>query len=100
MDMKKVLVNFEIPNFTPDQYDKVWDELRRTGHESPQGLITHAGAQSDRAFVVFDVWESEEAFREFGKTLMPLLTKHGVTQVQPRILPLRYMYNGKTKVMS
>lgn len=98
--MKKVLVNFEFPNLSPEQYDQVWDELRRSGHENPKGLITHAGAQSDSGFVVFDVWESEEAFREFGKILTPVLSKQGVSQVQPRILPLRFMYSGKSAVMA
>jgi len=33
------------------------------------------------------VWESEEAFREFGETIIPILRELGLAEAQPRIYP-------------
>jgi hypothetical protein len=41
--------------------------------------------------MVVDVWESKEAFDEFGKTLMPIIAKQDVPMVQPQILPAHYV---------
>jgi hypothetical protein len=45
--------------------------------------------------VVVDVWESEEHFNKFGETLVPILTKVGVTQVPPLITPVYFEYSGE-----
>jgi heme-degrading monooxygenase HmoA len=51
-----------------------------------EGLLVHATGEGADGFRVVDVWESEDAFREFGKTLMPLLDEMGVTD-QPEVYP-------------
>ncbi|GGQ64724.1 hypothetical protein Saso_49610 [Streptomyces asoensis] len=38
--------------------------------------------------LVVDVWESEEAFRQFGATLGPILRELGVEGVRPRTYPV------------
>lgn len=91
--MKKVVVKFNFTGVNIEQYDKVWEDLRATGHTNPKGLISHVGAEKpNKGLLVVDVWESEEAFNEFGKTLMPLIAKQGIPLVQPTILPARYVY--------
>jgi hypothetical protein len=90
--MKKVVVLFNFPNVSLKQYDAVWDDLRAAGHSNPKGLISHVGAATpDNGIMVVDVWESKEAFDEFGKTLMPIIAKQGVPMVQPQILPAHYV---------
>jgi hypothetical protein len=37
---------------------------------------------------VFDVWDSQEAFDEFGATLMPILEAHGVDPGTPMVAPV------------
>jgi hypothetical protein len=38
-----------------------------------EGLLVHAAGQGAGGFRVVDVWESEDAARRFGETLMPIL---------------------------
>ncbi len=92
--MKKVMVQFNAPGMTEKQYDQVWQDLRAAGHANPKGLIHHAGAQSDKGWMVMDIWESADHFNEFGKTLMPILDKNGVPPAEPVVLPLHYLYSG------
>lgn len=92
--MKKVMVQFSIPGMSVKQYNQCWDEMRKTGYSNPKGLLHHVGAQQGNNMVAVDVWESEEAFNEFGKVLMPIFVKMGVTPVQPEITPVAYEYSG------
>ncbi len=89
------MVQFNTPGMTAKQYDQIWADLRAAGQENPKGLLYHVGAQDGNNWVVVDTWESEEAFNEFGKTLIPLLSKNGVQENQPKVLPLHNEYTGK-----
>ena len=92
--MNKILVHFDAPNMKADTYDKIWDDLRSAGYSQPKGLVHHYGAPNGEGWWVTDVWESAESFQEFGKTLMPILEKHGYAHLQPRIMPLHYEVAG------
>jgi hypothetical protein len=88
-----VVAVFQSPSLTEEQYE---ESVRRlTGGkahvESPadwpvEGLLAHIAGQGDSGFRVVDVWESEDAFRRFGETLMPILQELGV-EGQPEIYP-------------
>jgi len=88
--MKKVLVQFSFPGVTSKQYDQVWDELRKAGFDHPQGLVHHTSAQQGNNWIVVDVWESENHFKKFGETLMPILKKVNVPSIQPIVSPVYY----------
>ena len=93
--MKKVAVLFNALGGTSEQYDKIWDDLRAAGESNPKGLISHVGAaKPDGSWFVCDIWESEEDFKEFGKVLMPIITKSGMPPAEPMILPAHYVYIG------
>ena len=94
--MERVIVQFNIPGGTAQQYDQVWEELRRAGHSNPLGLHHHIGAQQGKNWLVVDVWESREAFNNFSKILMPILKKVGlnVEQTTPVITSLYSEYEG------
>jgi hypothetical protein len=85
---KKQLVQFTFPGLTERQYDQVWNELRRAGHATPSGLIHHVSVFQDNNCLVFDIWESQEAFDRFGKILMPILYKVGIDEPKPKITPV------------
>lgn len=80
-----VVAVFQSPNFTQEQYE---ESVRRiTGGkervESPAdwpvpGLLAHIAGQGPNGFRVVDVWESDDAFRRFGETLIPILQELGV----------------------
>lgn len=93
--MKQVVIHFEFPNITQQQYDAVWEDLRKSSNPNPKGLLFHVGARkADGGLFVTDVWESEQAFEEFGKTLFPLIEKHDIPKIQPAIMPVYYVYEG------
>jgi hypothetical protein len=98
--MKKVLVLFEFPTATLSQYENVWKDLSAAGMEHPKGLISHVGCQKpEGSLMVVDVWESAEAFREFGNTLMPIIIKNGIPLTEPKILNAHYVYTPEPRKM-
>jgi hypothetical protein len=81
------------PTLTQEKYDEVVRNLSggKGRMESPSdwpvdGLLVHAAGQGESGFRVVDVWESEEACREFGETLAPLLQQAGIED-QPELYP-------------
>jgi len=79
-----VVAVFQAPALTQEQYEE--SVVKLTGKnrmESPsdwpvEGLLAHVAGQGPNGFRVVDVWESEEAFRRFGESLMPILQEAGV----------------------
>jgi hypothetical protein len=95
--MKKVVVIFNSPQFNAKNYDQVWEDLKAAGHAHPKGLISHVGfAKPEGGWMVVDVWESTEAFNEFGKTLIPIIQKIGVQVDDPVIVPAHYVYQPES----
>ena len=96
--MKKILVQFNIPDMTTQKYDQCWEEMRNTGHSNPKGLLHHVSSNQGNNMIAIDVWESEEAFNEFGNVLMPLFQKFGIPPTQPVITPVYYEYSAEVEV--
>jgi hypothetical protein len=88
-----VVVVFQSPSLTQENYE---ESVRRITNgksklESPadwpvEGLLVHAAGEGENGFRVVDVWESEDAFRSFGDTLLPILQDLGV-EGQPEVYP-------------
>lgn len=87
------MVLFNAPGMTSKQYDQVWDDLRAVGQSHPEGLLYHVGAPTADGWTVVDVWESEELFNEFGKTLIPILEKNQITSKEPTVTQVHYSYS-------
>jgi hypothetical protein len=88
-----VVAVFQSPSLTQERYEESVRRLTGGGSrlESPadwpvEGLLAHVAGQGENGFRVVDVWESEEAFRLFGETLIPILQEIGV-EGQPEIYP-------------
>ena len=71
--------------FTSEKYDEVIKKLDAAGEGSPKGRSSHIALESDGAIQVFDVWESQEDFDAFGKTLVPILQGLGVELAAPMV---------------
>ncbi len=78
---------------TKESYEEVVRRLTggKTHLESPadwpvEGLLVHSAGEAEGGFRVVDVWESEEAVRQFGETLGPILQELGV-EAEPEIYP-------------
>lgn len=90
--MEKIVAMFDAPELTSRDFDKVWEGLQAAGITNPKGLISHVGfAKPEGGWVVVDVWESAEAFHEFGQTLMPILQKLGAPVPPPKVIPAHFV---------
>ena len=90
--MQNVVVMMSSPDFTAKDYDQVWEDLEAEGQSNPQGLISHVGfAKPEGGWMVVDIWESQQAFEEFGKTLIPIIQKTGINVPQPQIVAAHFV---------
>jgi hypothetical protein len=85
---------FTPTSFTPARYDDAIKRLQEAGAASPPGRLYHVAMESDGLIQVFDIWDSEESFRAFGPTLLPILSDLGVDPGQPRIAPVHNVIPG------
>lgn len=95
-----VVVVFESQSLTQERYE---ESVRKVtgGNErldSPddwpvEGMVAHIAGQGPNGFRVVDVWESEDAFRSFGETLLPILQEIGV-EGEPEIYPVHTLVTG------
>jgi hypothetical protein len=74
-----------VPSLTQARYEEVVRRLTdgKDRLESPsdlpfEGLLVHAAAQSDDGFIIFDIFESKEAFARFGKAVRPIAEEVGI----------------------
>ncbi len=88
-----VVAVFQSPSLTQERYEESVRRLTggKSRVDSPadwpvEGLLAHVAGQGAGGFRVVDVWESDEAFRRFGETLMPILQDMGV-EGEPEIYP-------------
>jgi hypothetical protein len=88
-----IVAVFQSPTLTQEEYAQVVSRITdgKTRMESPDdwpvgGLLAHIAGEGENGFRVVDVWESEDAFRQFGDTLMPVLQELGV-EVTPEVYP-------------
>jgi hypothetical protein len=78
-------IYFVHEGFTPEKYDEAIKQLNDAGQGSPKGRSSHFALESDGAIQIFDVWESQEDFDAFGKTLVPILSNLGVQLGAPSV---------------
>jgi len=53
-----------------------------------KGLLAHMAGPMPGGWRVVDVWQSEAAYKKFGKALMPVLKEVGIGDAEPKIFPL------------
>jgi hypothetical protein len=90
--MAVVLVH-QGPSVTQERYEETVRKLTdgKSRLDSPSdwpvaGLLVHAAGQGPDGFRVVDVWESEDACRQFGEVLAPILQEVGIDD-QPELYP-------------
>jgi hypothetical protein len=93
--MKAILAQFNVADMNVRQYEQILSDLGGPG----AGCLYHVAAlQPDGGMMVVDLWESQEALDEFGKRLVPILQKNGVTPQQPTIMPVHNMAGAPAAV--
>ena len=91
---------FQGPSLTQERYEESVNKITggKSSLESPadwpvEGLLAHIAGQAESGFRVVYVWESEDAFRQFGETLIPILRELGV-EGQPEVYPAHTVVSG------
>jgi hypothetical protein len=78
-------------SMTTAHYDEIAAELEAAGAGRPAGRISHCTFGPADDLMVFDIWENQETFEEFGKVLIPILAKHGLAGKAPDVMPVHNM---------
>ncbi|HWC33473.1 MAG TPA: hypothetical protein VG650_01480 [Mycobacteriales bacterium] len=73
---------------TLDQYREVHKRLDEAGDGNNPHRLHHSCFGPDGELMIFDVWDSPEAFQAFGATLMPILAEVGVDAGEPAVMPV------------
>ena len=90
-----ILTVFNLTTMDADKYNKAIQGLAAAGQGKPKGRLYHiATPNEDGSMIVTDIWESPELLDAFGKTLVPVLTKAGVTPVEPKVYPVLNVIEG------
>ncbi len=84
-----IAVYFSPNGMTMAQFDDVHRRLKEAGADSPKGRIHHSCFGEDGSLMVYDIWESEEAFGAFGEALMPVIGEVGIEIGQPQIMKIQ-----------
>ncbi len=90
-----IITVFNLSTMTAEKYNQAIRGLDAEGQGKPNGRLYHVAArQEDGSTIVTDIWESAELLEEFGKTLIPVLNKAGVTPVEPKVYPVLNVIEG------
>lgn len=83
-----IAMYFSPTPLSAEKYDEVIGLLETAGAGNPAGRSYHAAFGPQEQLRVFEVWESQAAFQEFGKTLMPILQQLGIDPGVPAVMPI------------
>ena len=86
-----IAVYFSPESMTAEQYDETLRRLEEAGAGAPAGRLHHSCFGPEDHLMVYDVWDSQESFEEFGATLMPILGEIGLDAGEPDIMPVHNM---------
>jgi hypothetical protein len=90
-----IITVFNLSTMDTRKYNQAISDLEAAGQGKPKGRLYHVAArQEDGSIIVTDIWESAALLEEFGKTLIPILNKAGVTPVEPMVYPVHNMIEG------
>jgi hypothetical protein len=85
---------FTPSSFTPERYDETLKKLDDAGAGAPSGRLYHVAMEADGVIQVFDIWDSQESFEAFGKTLVPIMAEVGADPGEPQVAPIRNIIKG------
>ena len=84
----------QVPSLTQERYEEVVRRLTngKRRFESPSdlpfaGLLVHVAAQTERGFLIFDVFESEEASARFSEAMATIPREVGIEE-PPEFYPV------------
>ena len=88
-----IAVYFHPKGMTLDQFFEVHKRLEAAGAglRDQHGRLHHSCFGEDGELMVYDVWESQEAFQAFGAKLMPILAELGIDVGEPSVMAVHLL---------
>lgn len=83
-----IAVYFHPESMDAKAYDTAMARLQAAGAAAPKGRLHHSCFGPSDSLMVYDIWESPEAFEAFGAVLMPILAEIGLDPGQPDVMPI------------
>ena len=83
-----IAVYFHPKSLSTAQYDEAIKEVDAAGAGHPAGRVHHSCFGPDGDLMVYEVWESQQAFEDYGKVLMPILHRTGIDPGTPGVMPV------------
>jgi hypothetical protein len=83
-----IAVYFHPKAMTLAKFEEAGTRLAEAGAAEPAGRIHHSCIGEDGDLMVYDIWESPEAFEAFGQTLMPILDQVGIDAGEPSVMAI------------
>jgi hypothetical protein len=83
-----VAIYFNPEGMDAEKYDAIRAALEEAGAGAPEARLHHSCFGPEDSLMVYDVWDSVEAFEEFGATLMPILEELGINPGEPDVMPV------------
>jgi hypothetical protein len=87
-------IYFPARGLSAEKYDELTAALTAAGLANPPGRRYHIAFGTAAGLHVFDVWESQEQFDEFGDVFIPLLAELGVDVGRPIAAPVHNAVQG------
>ena len=82
-------IYFHPKSLTAEQYDRAITELADLAADRPAGRSHHSCFGPDDGLMIYEVWDSQQALEEYGKVLVPVLTRIGIDPGAPDVMPVR-----------
>ena len=73
-----IVVKFSVSGMSIEKYEAALRQLQAAGAGAPPGRLYHVSYGARDNVQVIDVWDSQQALENFGKTLAPILDKLGI----------------------
>ena len=95
----RVMVVHHTPSLTRERYEAVVrglsgkHRLESTQDVPTRGLLVHVAAETDRGFMVIDVFDSQQAFDRFRAVASPIATEAGIEE-PPKSFPIHTYISG------
>ena len=82
-----LVVIFDPPQMSEDEYYDVLRRLEDEGAGHPAGRLSHALIKHEGHFRVIEVFDTQEHLDAFGRVLMPILAEANVDPGTPQVIP-------------
>ena len=89
-----LIIHFSPKNMNADTYAEALRRLEAAGAKAPPGRLHHTSYGPKDQLRVTDVFDTEQNFEAFGKTLVPILTSLGVELGKPEVVPVHNIIRG------